>query len=397
MKRSIHLWLTAGFILLFAIGFAWRHPRTAPLPANAALGYGGPIAIALTASSTGEITDVKVARHNETPSYVTGMPEFLRQFNGRTVHSPLKLGHGIDAMSGATVTSRAILLAVKKDLFGKMNLPLPADDTAGDFPWAQVLAPLFLWLIALAALLRRSSALRWAAMAGGFVYFGFITHTMLSIVQVVQAGIWHIPGFRDDPLWWLLMAPGLAGGFLFGRVYCGSLCPFALVHELLHLLVRRKRPASPGISPNLDRNARLIKYALLFVITGLCFVLGNAAAANMEPFITLFSGHGGKMAWFFLALMFVMGIFYFRAWCAYLCPVGALTGLVALFSVNKIVPAKTCTACDICANACPSNAIAKGAHARPVVDMTECIACAKCLRACPVNALQWKRGPDEKA
>ena len=397
MKRSFYLWITAGFIFLYALGLAGRHPHAVPLPAHAALGYGGPIEIALTASAQGEITDIKVTRHNETPSYITGMPEFLRQFTGRTVHSPLKLGHGIDAMSGATITSRALLLAVKKDLFDKMNLPLPSDDTASEFPWAQLLVPLFLWLIAMAAFLRRSSALRWAAMAGGFVYFGLITHTMLSIVQVVQAGTWHIPGFKDSPLWWLILATALAGGSWFGRVYCGSLCPFALIHELLHLMVRRKRPASLNISPGLDRNARLIKYVLLFVITGLCFGLGNAAAANMEPFITLFSGHGGKMAWFFLALMLVTGIFYFRAWCTYLCPVGALTGLIAIFSVNRIVPAKTCTACDICTNACPVNAIAKGTNGRPVVDMAECITCAKCLRACPVNALQLERGPDEKA
>ncbi len=397
MKRSVYLWLTIGFIILYTFGFAWRHPHAVPLPVNAALGYGGPLEIGLTATAQGEITEVKVIRHNETPSYITGLPGFLRQFTGRTVHSPLKLGKDIDAMSGATVTSRAVLLAVKKDLFGKMNLPAPSDDGAGALPWAQVLVPVFLWLLAVTALLRRDNALRWAAMAGGFVYFGVITHTMLSIVQVVQAGTWHIPGFRDNPLWWLVIATGLAGGLLFGRVYCGSLCPFALVQELLHLLIRRKRRAAAAVSPGLDRHARLIKYALLFLITGLCFALGNAAAANMEPFITLFSGHGSKVAWFLLALMLIMGIFNFRFWCTCLCPVGALTSLIAVFSVNRIVPAKTCTACDACVNACPAAAIAKDAGGHPVVDMAECITCAKCLRACPVNALQLKRGPDEKA
>ncbi len=396
MKRFLYPWLTICFIILYALGFAWRHPHTVPLPVNAAPGYGGPVEIALTTSARGEITSVKVLRHNETPALITGMPEFLRQFIGRTANSPLELGQDIDAMSGATVTSRAILEAVKKDLFDKKDLSSPSDATTSNFPWAQVIIPLLLWTIAMTALLKRNNALRWAAMAGGFVYFGIITHTMLSIVLVAQAGTWHIPGPLENPLWWLIMATGLAGGLLFGRIYCGSLCPFALVQEFLYLLIRRKHPASAGVSPTLDRNARLMKYALLFLVMGLCFILGNAAAANMEPFITLFSGHGSKMAWSFLALMLVMSIFYFRPWCTWLCPVGALTSLIAAFSFNRIAPATTCTGCGACVNACPAAAITRGAGDLPVVDMAECIACAKCFRACPVNALQWKRGSREK-
>jgi polyferredoxin len=125
------------------------------------------------------------------------------------------------------------------------------------------------------------------------------------------------------------------------------------------------------------------------MITGLCFILGNASAANIEPFITLFAGHGSKLAWSLLTLMLIMAVFNFRFWCKYLCPVGALTGLAATFSLNKIRPNTTCTACGTCSKICPTQAISIDPQGAPVIDPAECISCTKCLRACPVNALTF--------
>ena len=106
--------------------------------------------------------------------------------------------------------------------------------------------------------------------------------------------------------------------------------------------------------------------------------------------------HGSKLSWVFLGLMLIMAVFNFRFWCKYLCPVGALTGLIASFSTLKIRPTKKCTGCGQCSRICPTSAIATNKKNIPAIDMAECIMCAKCLSICPENALTWKCACHEK-
>jgi polyferredoxin len=339
--------------------------------------------MAMAVSPQGSITELKILRHNETSSYISRLDGFLEQFIGRMRHDTFIIEKDIDAISGATISSTAITAAVRE----KMNAAASREETSS--PVIPVMISLGLFLIAIIGFIGRNNALRWAALTGGFVYFGIITHTMLSIIQVVQAGLGHAPSFTPVPLWWALLLFTFITALVVGRVYCGSLCPFASIQEILYHLKPHKKPLTEHIDPNVDQKARLIKYALLFVVTALCLVLGNASGANIEPFITLFTGHGSKLAWSLLALMLIMAVFNFRFWCKYLCPVGAMTGLAATFCISKIRPTKKCTACGTCSDVCPTQAISTNAQGIPAIDPAECITCAKCLRACPENALTF--------
>jgi polyferredoxin len=193
----------------------------------------------------------------------------------------------------------------------------------------------------------------------------------------------------QNPLGLAILLLTLISALIVGRIYCGSLCPFASVQEILHQLMRHKHPLTEHITPHVDQKARVIKYVLLLLVTALCLVIGNASAANIEPFITLFAGHGSKLAWSLLALMLIMAVFNFRFWCKYLCPVGALTSLTAAFAVNRIRPTTKCSACGTCGKICPTQAITINAKGTPSVNAAECIVCAKCLRACPEDALTF--------
>lgn len=390
MKKNFYIILAGLFILLLAWGA--HHNSTLPSsPASLiAQGYGGPMEMAMTVSDRGAITELRVLRHNETSSFIGNLDGFLRQFIGRTREDSFIVGKDIDAISGATITSTAITTAVRQ----KMKTSAPPVPRSS--PWLPFSITLGLFLIAITAFLRRDNALRWAALTGGFVYFGILTHTMLSIIQVVQAGLGHIPAFTVSPLWWALILFTFISTLLIGRIYCGSLCPFASIQEVLFQLTPHKHPLKERVTPHVDRKTRLIKYGLLFTVTALCLILGNASAANIEPFVTLFTGYGSKLALILLTLMLIMAVFNFRFWCKYLCPVGALTSLTAVFSINKIRPTKDCTACGICSNVCPTQAINTDASGVPDVDPAECISCAKCLRACPQHALIFGRRCHEK-
>ncbi len=82
-------------------------------------GYGGPVSTMVGISLKGEVTGLKVVDHKETPglgSEVVENLKFLEKFIGKKPDDPVKLGKDVDAVSGATISSRAITNAVRQGL-----------------------------------------------------------------------------------------------------------------------------------------------------------------------------------------------------------------------------------------------------------------------------------------
>jgi NosR/NirI family transcriptional regulator, nitrous oxide reductase regulator len=359
-------------------------------------GYGGPVPLAIAFAPDGKVLDLTALPNNESPSYTGALDIFLRQFINRSRHDPLVLGQDIDAISRATVTSDAVTSTVKAALHRFTTEVLGDRHEKAVQPrtihWRDILIPLVLLALACTALLLKNTPLRWVTMAGGFLFFGILTQTMLSIVQVANLGLGNIPTLSQNTLWFTTLLIAFIPSLIVGRIYCGALCPFALVQEILPGFFRRTKKRAPAISPKVDAAARNIKYLLLFGIVLLCFIAGNAAAANIEPFVTLFTSHNSKTAWSFLFLMLILGIFHFRFWCVYLCPVGALTSLASSASWWKIHPKNGCTRCGECVKACPTRAIElKQSERTPSIKHAECILCAKCLQSCKESQLTLRR------
>lgn len=83
-----------------------------------------------------------------------------------------------------------------------------------------------------------------------------------------------------------------------------------------------------------------------------------------------------------VALLVVISLFIRNAWCRYLCPYGALLGLLSLLSPFKIRRnAQSCIDCGKCAKNCPSRIpVDKLIQVRTV----ECTGCMTCVESCPV-------------
>ena len=193
-------------------------------------------------------------------------------------------------------------------------------------------------------------------------------------------------------------------GIIFGRTICGSLCPFGLIQELLHKL------PTPKIAKNkLTRIFSLLKYIILLIFVLLipllymgknlplpAFCKYICPAGTMEGAVgllahpenaDLFSMLGGLFTHKFVLMMLIIAacVFIYRAFCRFICPLGAIYGLFSRFAVIGVkVDAAKCVDCGKCIRRCPMDIRHVGDH--------ECIHCGECIDVCPTSAITFKAG-----
>ena len=174
----------------------------------------------------------------------------------------------------------------------------------------------------------------------------------------------------------------LVFALVFGRAFCGNLCAFGFLQELLGKISKKKI----RVPLKLDRVLRLLKYAMLVLITLTAWITMKLWISPYDPyaaFAHIWSGPellSENLVGFILLIVVVAGsVFIDRFFCRYLCPAGAVYGLIAKISPLKIKH-DACVMCGKCSKVCPMGIDV--AHT-DVVNSPECIACGECISACP--------------
>lgn len=222
------------------------------------------------------------------------------------------------------------------------------------------------------AFLRKSSRLRWAALAGTFVYLGFINGGFLSISHLtgfIAQGPAAIAG--NLPLLILVLFT-LVTTLLWGRLFCGSLCPFGALQDFISRFTPNSwRLRLPAV---LHQRSLWIKYAILALIVVVAFIDSSVSIFQyFEPFGTLFYFSPSMTLWVILAAMLAGCVLVERFYCRYLCPLGAALALMSFVSFWKIKRVPQCGICKVCENACPTGAIEK-----EKINFPECVRCDIC-------------------
>ena len=177
---------------------------------------------------------------------------------------------------------------------------------------------------------------------------------------------------------------------LWGRFFCGFICSFGAMQDLLWRLGKHivNRPLIPEKA---DRVLKYLKYAvLLFIVIGV-WTLGVGEGVLWSPW-TIFGMYsspfkGFPTEWMFLSLggafllLTVIGsLFIERFFCKYICPLGALFAIASRFRVFRIKkPSDHCGSCKLCTKKC-SMSIPLYRHDE--VRSGECIDCMQCTSAC---------------
>jgi hypothetical protein len=257
-----------------------------------------------------------------------------------------------------------------------------------------------------APLSRRRRLHRWVR--NGFLMFvlvwvGWIAGAQLSIVNVINYALAPFNHFDwgfylAEPLIVMIAAYTALSLILLGRgVFCGWLCPFGALQELLAQLGRALRLPQWNPTERAQRWLWSIKYVTAVAVVGLAFYSLDMAmtAAEIEPFKTAITSGFTRAAPFvaYAAVLLSIGLFSERFYCRFVCPLGgtlAILGRLHLFDALKRRP-QCGSPCHLCERSCPVKAIESSGK----IIMSECFQCLDCQveyyddTRCP--PLVWER------
>lgn len=246
------------------------------------------------------------------------------------------------------------------------------------------------------------------------VYLGWMSNAQLSVVNLMALFGSLVSGFSWqafllDPMTFILWFAVAASLLFWGRgAYCGWLCPFGALQELLNQIARKLHIPQWTLPWGLHERLWPLKYMIFLGLFGVSLVSVEHAErmAEVEPFKTAIILNFVR-AWPFVAYvgaLLVAGLFVERFFCRYLCPLGAALAIPArLRMFDWLKRYHECgNPCQTCSHQCPVQAI----HPTGEINPNECINCLHCQvlyqseTECPVVIKKLRRrakdgaGPD---
>ncbi|HEV3140267.1 MAG TPA: 4Fe-4S binding protein [Vicinamibacterales bacterium] len=247
--------------------------------------------------------------------------------------------------------------------------------------WGDVLGPQALDLallgvfiaLVLVSFFRKSVWLKYVALAFAVGYMGFSKSHLISVVDVFGVIDRNLPIAKYNVSYYALGVFVVASTVLWGRLYCGRVCAFGALTQIMDAVLPKKLRIEPPAA--IERRAAWIKYGLLAGVIVYYIVTHDLQVYRyVEPF-WMFGLFGTTPMWIGLGALLVATIFVRNLYCRFLCPVGALLGLISNVTVFQIKRWSECKTCKICEKTCHWGAI-RG----PQIVAAECVRCDDCER-----------------
>ena len=194
------------------------------------------------------------------------------------------------------------------------------------------------------------------------------------------------------PAGMFLLIAFLSISFLFRKAFCSWLCPIGTISEYLWRAGLKLFRRNFHLPRWLDLGLRSLKYMLLgfFVWAVTSMAVDELASFMNSPYGIIadvkmlnFFRHVGETGPIVLGVLVVASLFIQNFWCRFLCPYGALLGIVSLASPARIRRnIEGCIDCAKCAEACPS---ALPVDKLVTIKSAECTGCLECIAVCPAK------------
>ncbi len=210
---------------------------------------------------------------------------------------------------------------------------------------------------------------------------------VVSIYKFLTEGS-YVQRIHDSSF--VLMFLVLIFTLLFGAVFCGWVCPLGSVQEWIGKIGRKLfgKKYNHFIPDRVDKVLRYLRYVVLIWVLYVTATTAQLVFRTVDPYNALFQFWTGEVAVsaiIMLILVLLASLWIERPWCKYLCPFGAVLGLISkisLFSLKR--DTGTCIDCKNCDRVCPMNI---DISSRNSVRHVNCIVCLECSseNACPVE------------
>ena len=311
--------------------------NTKPL-AKDVQGYGGPVPLKIHIKD-GRVAAVEAEPNAESPDFFNRAKELLNHWQNKSVDEAL--AEEVDAVSGATFSSRAIIANMQRGLaYAKQHGQWGEDGSVGAFGTSAspieggsagaletsappIVALIVVLLGAIVPLFYNNRRLHLVQLAVNVVVLGLWTGTFVSytlFLRIFAGGVsLSAIGALAAPLLMLIVALiyPLAGR---SGHYCANICPFGSAQELAGKLSRRKLRITPRVLKLLSVLRNLLWGVLMaLLLTGTC-----TAWIDYELFTAFLYSSASVWVIVLAALFLVLSVWVPRPYCRFVCPTGAL-------------------------------------------------------------------------
>jgi len=244
---------------------------------------------------------------------------------------------------------------------------------------------LFASIIALFSKEVKIQILRFPFLFISLVYFGVLLAKKVCPIATLQAlFILKEAVVLKFPIFLIFLLP-IITAVIFGRVFCGWLCPIGAFQEFIYRVFKKIGIKSPKIGKKWRGFLETLPFLVLTVVIAAGLTAQQMLFCRLEPFGYLFGRTRD-----FIPLLLLIGLlfslpFLFRPFCKFICPYGAVLALLSHYSIFRLkINRKKCTKCGLCERICPMEAIKK-----QKINFSNCILCGDCQKQCPKNGISF--------
>lgn len=256
--------------------------------------------------------------------------------------------------------------------------------------------------------IRLSLAALFLAASLGALFLGAHPYTLGNMAEKSQIILSAVSVSAGTTLVWLLLT------FIFGRVYCSTVCPVGTISDLW-IRCRRFFPRLRHRRFRYRHRSRWSVHILWIYI--LCLLIGvvgipfliepwnmmRNVASTVNPdtvqstwtaigFSVLTGMIGGIVA---MVLVAVLSLLYGRRFCTDFCPLGTAMGYLSAYSLYHLeIDRDRCTSCGLCEEICRSQCIKTVSR---YIDDTRCVRCFDCINKCPAEAIRFQMNRNRPA
>ncbi len=296
-------------------------------------GYGGPMLVGTIVDSSGKLREPVILENNETPSFLMRLAAsgyYYKQYNDLPVNSVLMLKQDLDAVSGATLSSRAVSDSVRetahsiaREVF-HLNPEQPVIEW--EFGTKEIVTILLFAMSFVIYKVKKLQRYRLLFLGVSTLILGFWLNRTLSVVQFSSLFLGYLPSPKINLLFYIVLA-GVVIPILFTgkNLYCTYVCPFWGLQEAAHRISGKNIPLG---------KARIwlvrLRNLLLFAVLLGAVITTKANAITYEPFGVAFGLDlkAQKHLWYILFAALISAFFFRRLWCVGFCPVGAFLDIL---------------------------------------------------------------------